>query len=747
MQLAEIEKYLDKPKPDPKGGFFAFCPCHPDGTKQGRRSLSVQEKNGKLLVHCFAGCHNEDILKAYGLSMSDLFTDNNPQSPRKTVDLYDYTDSDGNFVYQVVRKYPKNFPQRRPDGKGGWLWNMEGVNPLPYRLPALQKALKAGETVYIVEGEKDVHSLEKIGLIATTNNKGAGNWEECHSRHFPAGAEVVILPDNDEPGRSHAQKIYDSLTARGCNVKIFNLPGLPPKGDVTNWLEGGGTKEELLKLIINDGWSDPEPLSKDLPKVEPMEIFYIPDGFQRWLVDIADRMQAPLDYVAVTAIVMAGSVIGAGCGIRPKEYDNWLVVPNLWGMAIGRPGMFKSPAMNETLKPLHLLEADARNEYKQAERMYNAKLEAYKSHKTSIKKQMENKGADREKLTLEYASIEEPEKLHRRRYITNDATIEKISELLNENPRGILFYRDELMGQLVTWEKAGHESDRQFFLEAWNGKGSYTTDRIGRGTIDCENLCVSLLGTIQPDKLLGYLRQTTRDQGNDGLVQRFQLAVYPDEADSIKIVDVPPDISARNRAYNILKKLAEADFVKLGATVEGDDKIPFFHFSAEAQEIFNQWYLELRNIKIALEQRDIVAEHLSKYASLMPSLALIFHLIDVVSEGVSGAVSVDATLRACAMCKYLESHARRVYGMLTDATERATASLGEKVKAGVLGDSFTARDVYRRQWNLLDTREDVQTALNELVEAGWLKVDTEKTGGRSREVYRVNPKVRGDIDE
>jgi hypothetical protein len=143
-----------------------------------------------------------------------------------------------------------------------------------------------------------------------------------------------------------------------------------------------------------------------------------------------------------------------------------------------------------------------------------------------------------------------------RRFKTNDATIEKLVELLQQNPRGILYYRDELVGLFRRMETQGREQDRAFLIEAWSGNGSHTDDRIGRGTVRADNVCVSLLGSIQPGKLGGYLDQAISQGDNDGFMQRLQLAIYPDVA-PYQHVDEPPDRAARDRAYRIIKAIAE----------------------------------------------------------------------------------------------------------------------------------------------------------------------------------------------
>ncbi len=164
----------------------------------------------------------------------------------RMVSTYGYRDEDGDLVFQVCRFEPKDFRQRMPDGKGGWAWSVKGLRRLPYRLPELLAA-RADCVVFIVEGEKDADRLAGLGLVATCNPGGAGKWRSEYNRFF-AGRDVVILPDNDDAGRGHAQSVTAHLAPIAARVRILELPGLPPKCDVSDWLAAGGTRERLQRL-------------------------------------------------------------------------------------------------------------------------------------------------------------------------------------------------------------------------------------------------------------------------------------------------------------------------------------------------------------------------------------------------------------------------------------------------------------------------------------------------------------------
>ncbi|MBI2952884.1 MAG: AAA family ATPase [Chloroflexi bacterium] len=227
-------------------GYQAKCPGHDDR----KASLSIAEKDGRLLMYCHAGCPTESILDTLGLRMTDLFEtpNGNGHKPQgRIAAIYDYRNADGQLLYQVVRLEPKDFRQRRPDGSGGWIWHLDDTPRVLYRLPELRKA-DPGEWVFIVEGEKDAEALARLGLVATANCGGAGKWRPEYSAEL-SGRRVAILPDNDDPGRHHAQQIAASVHGRAAQVRIVEVPNLPPKGDVSDWLASGGTRDELLLLV------------------------------------------------------------------------------------------------------------------------------------------------------------------------------------------------------------------------------------------------------------------------------------------------------------------------------------------------------------------------------------------------------------------------------------------------------------------------------------------------------------------
>lgn len=505
-----------------------------------------------------------------------------------------------------------------------------------------------------------------------------------------------------------------------------------------------------VSVPSSDVWPEIQPIKTELLPVDPLLLDLIPTPFRDWVDDVSTRMQCPPDYVVAAMLTMTGAIIGAGCGIRPKQHDDWTVVPNVWGGVVGRPSMLKTPAIAEAMRPIDQLERVAKLAYDTARKKHEAEYEVFKARKESLQSNMRKVANGKEKpgqgmdvLKDDFSTLEEPPPPVWQRYRTNDCTIEKIADLLKDNPRGILAFRDELAGQLASWDREGHEPDRAFFLEAWNGSTSHTCDRIGRGTIFIENLCVSLFGGTQPTKLTYYLHQAVRGTNNDGFVQRLQLLVYPDEPKTWRLVDTPVNTEARQRAHRVVERLATMDFRQHGAFGEEGQR-PYYRFNEEAQSVFNEWLTEHEARLRRGDDEPVVIEHLAKYRSLMPSLALIFHLLDIADGQPASQVTAESATRAAAFCEYLESHARRVYGLVTNLTNQAASRLAVKIQEKALPDPFSVRNVYMKGWGLLGDKQVAKDACEELVALGWLKerVTPPAQGQRGKIEYVINPKVR-----
>lgn len=250
----------------------ARCPAHDDH----RASLSVgRGDDGRVLLHCHAGCALDAILTAAGLTTADLFPNNSMTKPRIIAE-YPYHDEHGRHLYDVVRFEPKDFRQRRADG----VWSLKGVRRVLYRL----NELRGQTTAYVVEGERDADRLRSIGLPGTTAVGGAGKWRDEYAQQLVSAGvrNVIVLPDHDDPGREHADDVARSCHAAELKVQIVTLPDLAPKGDVSDWLDAGHTRDELEALV------------QAAPLWTPTAWG---DGQQIELVTLADVQPEPIEWI------------------------------------------------------------------------------------------------------------------------------------------------------------------------------------------------------------------------------------------------------------------------------------------------------------------------------------------------------------------------------------------------------------------------------------------------------------------
>jgi putative DNA primase/helicase len=249
----------------------AQCPAHEDKVN----SLSIGlGTDGRVLLHCHAGCSPGAVLDALHMNVSDLFPETTAKSKTDPMAVYRYTDASGVLLFEVVRFPPKDFRQRRPLPGGQWSWDVKGVPRVPYRLPDLQGVT----TVAIVEGEKDVNTLWGLNIPATCNAGGAGKWRESETQALKAAGcqRVIILPDNDSAGEAHALKVHELCKKTGIASQIIPLPGLGPHGDVSDWLSKGHTAGELLELF-----NKPYLVPKDTVLQAPLSPDKDPDRFPK----------------------------------------------------------------------------------------------------------------------------------------------------------------------------------------------------------------------------------------------------------------------------------------------------------------------------------------------------------------------------------------------------------------------------------------------------------------------------------
>ena len=336
----EIEKYYGLRlgralRANVKGEATTRCPFHEDR----KPSLSINVQTG--LFTCHAGCGGGSIFDFemrlrgvdFGQARASVLKDIGRPLPavvhaaeRKIVGTYPYADEQGQLLYEVIRYEPKSFSQRRPDGKGGWISNLDGVRYVPYRLGDLIKA----SDIFLVEGEADADRLASEGLAATTNSGGACKWRPEFAAHFE-GKRVVISPDNDEVGLRHAELVARNLHPVAASVKVLHLQGLQPKGDISEWLKNH-TKQELLQLVASTSPWMPSPAatsilaqipdvwSCDAPAIEWVVDDLLPLGCLTLLTGAPDAGKTWYGFALSRALLQSNTFLGRRVSRRKVIY-------------------------------------------------------------------------------------------------------------------------------------------------------------------------------------------------------------------------------------------------------------------------------------------------------------------------------------------------------------------------------------------------------------------------------------------
>ncbi|MCC6954029.1 MAG: DUF3987 domain-containing protein, partial [Deltaproteobacteria bacterium] len=453
--------------------------------------------------------------------------------------------------------------------EGGWVMGRSGA-PVGWYVNEAFRDSRHDEAVYVVEGAKKAAELgERFGLpsisFGAATNAGLIDISPLQGRR------VVIWPDNDEPGLEAARVLAGRLDGIASFVTTIDVQALnlPEKGDVIDWLAlhpeaTAACVQGLLKVTpaaIEDdsvsivsavsaggiveklGWEVPVPLPDRLRSVPNLSPEALPEPIRSYATDIARRSGVPLEFAAIPLLTVLSSAAGARFEIQPKARDtDFVVVPNLWGVIIGSPGARKTPAVRPALSLLKELEKASAAAYADQERIWKRDCELLNIERKRIEGLLKSTkdSAKRDSLRTDYSLLVDPSKPPRTTYVVNDPTAEALGEILEQNPFGTLVYRDELFGLLGQLDQPERSEARSFYLEGWNGNGSHDLARIGRGRRHIPRVCISLLGCLTPSLLEKHFAGAKNGERNDGMLQRFQLAVYPDVAD-LESVDVAPD--------------------------------------------------------------------------------------------------------------------------------------------------------------------------------------------------------------
>lgn len=696
------------------------------------RGVAVKAAAGApdgCLVHCFNG---GDPLAEKDRLRADGFLPERKQKadigPWKAVTTFEYSSADGEVIYRTVRREPENWtgPGKRPKEFRAeryedrrWQSGIEGCARVPYRLPELLKAIAEGEPVYLVEGEAKADKLAAMGFVATAIAFGAKGWRVEYAQHFE-GATVHVLPDNDEPGRDFARRVYADLSPV-AKPSIIELPGLPDAGDIVDW---NGSPDDLAALTaeaVKPVWLDNDG-SPATVAAEPVDLWQhyhapaLPEGLMPEAIEGFARTQSEIMGVDPAGLAMAtlcvcAAAISDDIQLQVKRHDpSWRESARLWVGLVGSPSMKKTPIISTALRPLRRIDGNLMRVFVQ-------------------------KKDDYDRLTAK--EKREAERPRQERRVISDATVEAAQEVLRDSPRGVLSAQDELSGWFGQMDKyapgKGSQADRAFWLQAYNG-GTYSLNRVGRGASYIPNCSVSLLGGIQPEPV----RAIAGDTHDDGLVQRLIPVV-------LRPGKVGRDIPADKTLSDYERLIERLEVMRPSAHLAGDGRVSPLRLSDAARAIRERLELEHLELVAALEGvSPKLAAHFGKYDGLFARLCVIWHCVDHADQlNPPGEVSERTAERVAAfMERYLRPSAIAFYAGLLglSAGHEQVLDLAAEI-ISQRHEEVNSRTVQRSTRSLRGFSADEARRLCEKLEAfGWLEPADPKSRSNTPR-WTVNPAV------
>jgi 5S rRNA maturation endonuclease (ribonuclease M5) len=659
-------------------GWKARCPAHEDR----QASLSITEgEDGRALIYCHARCDFDDVLACLGLKASDVMPPKpEPRSARKALKIYAYLDEAGTLLYEVVRYEPKDFRQRRPDGKGGYIWNLDGVRRIPYRLPEMIASSKT-ETVFIVEGEKDADRLAGLGFIATTCPQGAGKWGKLDPksmRHFQ-GRRVVVLPDNDEPGRTHAAQVAHSLHGTAAELKLVQLEGLPSKGDVSDWLNAGKTTEDLkAALDAAPAWTPQRaPAQPAVPVQQPASPDALPKkayhGLAGEIVQLIDpHTEADPAALLLQTLVAFGNAAGRNAFFRADGADHF---PNLFVVLIGATAKGrKGTSWSHVHRLFSVVDQDWATD------RIPSGLSSGEGLIWAVRDPVYRTEAVKEKGKYTGESIQ----------VMSDAGV---------TDKRLLAMESEFASVLRVLQRDGN-SLSAIVRQAWDTGTLRTLTKNSPATATDSH--ISIVGHITSEELRRYLDRT--EQAN-GFANRFLWACVKrskclPEGGQIDEVDFS----------DALRRLAQAlEFAKQCRQLDFDNR---------AKATWHQVYPQLSE-----GQPGLTGAMLSRAEAQVVRLAMIYALLDCSDE-----IRLEHLHAALAIWDYCEASVKHVFGDATgdDVTDEILRAL-RNAPEGLTRTQISA--LFGRH----QSASRINTALNRLMGLGLAYMTSNDTGGRSEE--------------
>ena len=631
------------------GYTIARCPAHDDRNP----SLSIKQYDDGLGIKCHAGCDTDEILAAVDLTKRDiliraeLVENALPHKPREAREarVYEYQDAEGNPYTRVRRTASKRFIQQRWEG-GEWVNGLNGTQPILYHLPDLMDPARKKAPAFVVEGEKDADRLAGLDLIATTAPMGAEKWRLEYAL-FLQDRTVYIIPDNDPPGRRHAEQIKATLPG----AVILPLPGLPRGGDVSDWLDAGGSKERLLALAAEaeehdsyDGFSTSTRIRERVPAF-PVDA--LPRTCARYVEEVAASLVCPPELVGLPVLAGLSGVMGRSREIHIKP--GWAETGSLYAGVVDAPGGRKSPAAGFAYRPVEKLQAMLRKEYA-------AERERYE-------KELRKHAAEKRLAAKEYRpEPKPPERPRMARVLVDDTTVERAAGLLEENPRGFLSAQDELTGflrGLDQYKAGGKGNARQTYLKVYSSR-PIIVDRKGTDEpLVVPHPYITLQGGIQPSVL-----HEIAGGRDDGFLDRFIFA-YPEEHQG-GFSDESVSAGTQAAYEDLIGKLWDQQ------PEEGEDgeiAPRTLRMEPAAKDMFREAANALAAERFRPGFPAVLRGPWSKFDTHLARLALIIGVARIAeAEDAVERITAEDMTNALRLLDYFKATTRKVYGQLFEAS-------------------------------------------------------------------------------
>ena len=734
-----------------------LCPYHDDHNP----SLSVELATGHF--NCFACGKRGDAFDLYQkvnggdfkaaletlAGWTGITEEMKPTQVIKAT--YDYTDEAGNLLFQVVRYEPgsngekKDFRQRRPDGKGDWIWGVKGVRLVLYNLPAVRKA----QEVYVVEGEKDAGSLNNLGLTATCNAMGAGKWIPEYSETLTS-KDVIILPDNDGPGKAHALKVAHELQGKAGSVKIIELPGLPEKGDVSDWLKAGHNKDELLQMVqeapewetvtftapseeTSEVWPEPIPLDSvsSLPKF-PVEV--LPEIGRGMVSAVSEINQVDMGLAANIYLAVLSTCLAKKAEIDLRTHKEPI---NIFTLSVLDSGERKSSTLGIMTAPLYEWQKE------RAAEMNGEISEAANRYQINVARlaRLRKEAASADNATEQAQMLEDANRLSREMtenpvpfpptILADDITPEKVGPLMAENHERLSIISAE--GGIFSI-MAGRYNDKNsnidIFLKGHAGD-SWSAHRIGREAVHLEAPALTMALLVQP-VVMREIGVNKQFRGR-GLTARFLCALCTPQAGRRKrqSVIMPENVKVRYNSH--VKALLEMPL-----------SLQTLQLSGEAQAVWDSFYTDVETEMLPGGSLEELRDWGLKLPGAVARIAGLLHFAKHGAQAGSKPISADIVNASCVIGGFFKEHALAAFALMREDPRIEAAKKILEYITQYDPYTFKARDVMQGK-NFFKTKDEVMPGIKVLLERGFIQEREKEYSGTGRpeaETYEVNPKMK-----